>query len=152
VPPLESSSFRIRTAASAEEEALFDIWWRSASHTHTFLSQDALAVLVPSVRRLRLATPDTWVLCEGAGQPIAFIMLNGPHVDALFVAPEWIGRGAGGALLRHARSLHKRLTVDVNEQNIPALSFYRAKGFVVSGRSETDDEGRPFPLLHLTTG
>lgn len=125
MPRPESKSFWIRRAASDEVKVLFDIWWRSAS-------------------------PDTWVLCEGAGQPIGFLMLKGSHVDPLFIAPEWIGRGAGGALLRHARSLRKRLTVDVNEQNVPALTFYRANGFVVSGRSDTDDEGRPFPLIHLT--
>jgi putative acetyltransferase len=41
------------------------------------------------------------------------------------------------------------LTVDVNEQNPEALAFYRACGFTVAGRSEVDDAGRPFPLLHL---
>lgn len=131
---------------------LFDIWWRSASHSHTFLNQQDLTALVPSVRSLRLATLDTWVLCEDAGHPVGFLVLSGGHVDALFVAPEWIGRGVGSALLHHARSLHKQLTVNVNEQNIAAMSFYSAKGFVVSGRSEIDDEGRPFPLLHLTEG
>lgn len=92
------------------------------------------------------------MLCAGAGNPIGFLVLSGAHVDALFVAPDWIRRGVGGALLNHARSLRQRLTVNVNEQNGSALSFYRAQGFVVSGRSQTDDEGRPFPLLHLTEG
>ena len=53
-------------------------------------------------------------------------------------------------LVRHARRLHGRLTVDVNEQNRTALKFYQALGFVRVGRSATDDTGRPFPLLHLS--
>jgi hypothetical protein len=39
--------------------------------------------------------------------------------------------------------------VDVNEQNPGVCRFYQACGFVVEGRSELDDAGRPFPLLHL---
>jgi putative acetyltransferase len=42
------------------------------------------------------------------------------------------------------------LTVDVNEQNPEAVAFYLALGFHVVGRSATDAEGRPFPLLRLS--
>jgi hypothetical protein len=40
-------------------------------------------------------------------------------------------------------------SVDVNEQNPQAMGFYLRMGFAVAGRSETDDVGRPFPILHL---
>jgi putative acetyltransferase len=39
--------------------------------------------------------------------------------------------------------------VDVNEQNDGAIGFYGHLGFEVTGRSEFDDQGRPYPLLHL---
>jgi putative acetyltransferase len=41
------------------------------------------------------------------------------------------------------------LTVDVNEQNTYAAAWYLRRGFVTIGRSETDADGRPYPLLHL---
>jgi putative acetyltransferase len=37
----------------------------------------------------------------------------------------------------------------VNEQNEGACAFYRKLGFRQVGRSELDDSGRPFPILHL---
>ena len=40
----------------------------------------------------------------------------------------------------------------MNEQNQDALRFYRACGFVVETRSDTDGDGRPFPLLHMRRG
>jgi putative acetyltransferase len=40
-------------------------------------------------------------------------------------------------------------TVDVNEQNVGAVAFYRRIGFEVEGRSEVDSTGKPFPLLHM---
>ena len=39
--------------------------------------------------------------------------------------------------------------LDVNEQNPEAIAFYTRRGFEVIGRSETDDAGRPYPLLHM---
>ena len=39
--------------------------------------------------------------------------------------------------------------VDVNEQNASAVDFYTRRGFAVVGRRDSDDEGRPYPLLHL---
>ena len=75
--------------------------------------------------------------------------LGGSQIESLFLAPEFLRRGAGRRMIDHARSLHSELTVDVNEQNADAVAFYQAVGFVVERRSELDDQGRPYPLLHL---
>lgn len=37
----------------------------------------------------------------------------------------------------------------MNEQNPQAVGFYLHYGFVQTGRSPLDGEGRPFPLLHM---
>lgn len=139
----------IRRAMSQESERLFDVWWRSVRATHSFLSEADLQMLAPQVRDLGLAQLDTWVLCDDGQRPVGFLVMNRHHIEALFIVPEWLRRGAGTRLVRHARSLRGALTVDVNEQNTAALRFYEAMGFAVVGRSATDGAGRPFPLLHL---
>lgn len=70
-------------------------------------------------------------------------------MESLFLAPEFHRRGGGRRLVDYARTLRGELMVDVNEQNTPAIGFYKACGFVVEGRSELDDTGRPYPLLHM---
>jgi putative acetyltransferase len=70
-------------------------------------------------------------------------------VVALFIDPDSFRKGAGRRLLDHARTLKGHLTLDVNEQNPQAVRFYEACGFQVVGRSPVDDQGRPFPLLHM---
>ncbi len=59
------------------------------------------------------------------------------------------GKGIGKLMIAHAKAVGNPLTVDVNEQNLQGVGFYRHMGFVETGRSETDDQGRPYPLLHL---
>jgi putative acetyltransferase len=139
----------IREAHPGDHDALVDIWLRSVRASHTFLTEDDIQSLLPLVRDAALAELELWVLCEDGGAPIGFLGLSGASVEALFIAPEWTRRGGGRLLLDHARRLKGALTVEVNEQNPEALRFYEACGFEVVGRSATDRDGRPFPLLHL---
>ena len=139
----------IREASPDDREVLLEIWLRSVRATHTFLTEDDIQSLLPMVRDGALVGLELGVLCSDTGQPVGFMGLSGDKVEALFLAPEHRRRGGGRMLLDHARRLKGPLTVDVNEQNPEALRFYEACGFEVTGRSATDSDGSPFPLLHL---
>jgi putative acetyltransferase len=139
----------IRRATPADREALFDVWLRSARATHTFVSEEDMRSFIPLVRDYLASEAEFWVLCSDAGAVAGLMGLTGGKMDALFLAPEHQRRGGGRRLVRHARELRGELTVDVNEQNAAACRFYEACGFVVEGRSELDDTGRPYPLLHM---
>jgi putative acetyltransferase len=76
--------------------------------------------------------------------------LSGAIIDSLFLAPELFRQGGATLPINHARRLKGPLSVDVNEQNRPALAFYLLRGFSVVSRSPVDADGRPFPLLHLS--
>jgi putative acetyltransferase len=100
---------------------------------------------------LRDGAMEVWVVVAADGTAIGWMGLAGSHVEALFVAPEARGTGAGRQCIEHAqaRAPTAALTVDVNEQNPAAAGFYRRLGFVQVGRSPLDSTGRPFPILHL---
>ena len=73
-----------------------------------------------------------------------------PLAALLLVAAAPAQQAQTGALLvDHAWSLNPNLTVDANEQAANAVAFYVNRGFRVVGRSETDRDGRPYPLIHL---
>lgn len=61
-------------------------------------------------------------------------------------------RGLGKALLHEAVRVHGARKLDANGQNGQARGFCEHCGFVVGGRSETDDQGEPFSLLHMELG
>jgi len=140
----------IRIATPADHETLLDRWLTSVRATHTFVSAADIESLIPEVRHyLGSGESQIWVACEDTGAIMGFMGLSGSKMEALFLAPQFHGRGAGRELVRHAHSLCSDLTVDVNEQNTAARRFYEACGFVVEGRSELDEQGRPYPLLHM---
>jgi len=139
----------IRPSTPADCEALFDCWLQSVRATHTFVSQEHIEEMAPQVRAYLASDAELWVACDDAGAAMGFMGLSAGRIDSMFLAPEFIGRGIGRQLVRHAQSQWAELAVDVNEQNEGATRFYEACGFVVSGRSERDEQGRPYPLLHM---
>jgi putative acetyltransferase len=140
----------IRRAVPADRDVLFDIWLRSVRATHGFVSPEDIQSMIPLVKDyLASSEPEFWVVSSDDGAMMGFMGLSGSKMEALFLAPEFRGRGAGRQLVQHARTLRGELTTDVNEQNDAARRFYEGCGFVVEGRSELDDAGRPYPLLHM---
>jgi putative acetyltransferase len=142
---------QIRSATAADIHALVALWERSVRETHDFLTEADIVDLRPRVvDALDDEGLDLWVLLDPDGTPIGFLGLAGDDISALFLDPAHLGRGGGRLLVSHAQRLRGgELTVDVNEQNPAAREFYEALGFTVVGRSPLDDEGRPFPLLHM---
>lgn len=138
----------IRPAVPEDAARNLQIWREAVRATHDFLTPEDLAAIDALVAE-HLPAMASWVKTDAHGRPLGFMALAGAHIDALFVDPASHGRGIGRALVAHARTLHPDLTVDVNEQNPLATGFYERLGFRRTGRSETDDQGRPYPLLHL---
>ena len=138
----------IRRSRPDEGDKLTAIWCRSVDATHDFLTKAYRKELEEMVRAFLPEAP-LWVAVNTEDQPIAFMLLTGDHMDALFVDPDVRGCGVGKLLIEHARSLTRKLTTNVNEQNEQAVGFYQKMGFRVTGRSETDDLGQPYPLLNL---
>lgn len=138
----------IRRSRHDEGEKLVAIWRRSVDATHDFLSKEYRVELETLVSSFLPEAP-LWVAVTEKDEPVAFMLLTGEHMDALFVAPTVRGCGVGKLLIEHALTLAPKLTTNVNEQNEQAVGFYQKMGFKVTGRSETDDLGKPYPLLHL---
>ncbi len=139
---------RIMQCGKADYAALAGIWERSVRATHDFLSQDSIKEIGKALLSDYFPNVDLYVAVDN-GSPVGFIGLSGNSIEMLFIDSGKQGCGYGTELVDFARQ--RGVTkVDVNEQNPAALNFYRAKGFSIIGRDETDEAGRPYPILHLS--
>lgn len=128
-------------------EVLLQIWERSVRATHLFLS-DA------EVNRIKEYVPRAFegvahLIVAEAEKPVAFMGTQNGRLEMLFVAPEERGRGIGRQLLQYGVESYGVFEVTVNEQNPQAVGFYERMGFETYKRTNTDEEGAPYPLLYV---
>lgn len=140
----------LRRARPSDISRLVEVWLNAVRATHHFLTEADIQALLPVVRDVVLPNlEEMWLVCDDDDVAVGFMALDGRSLEALFIDPSHLRRGGGRCLVEHARRLKGPLVVGVNEQNPAAIGFYVALGFEVIGRSPVDDEGRPFPILHM---
>lgn len=127
---------------------LSEIWKRSVRASHSFLSEIDIIEIKRALPAEYFPKVELYALIDN-NMTVGFIGLSANMIEMLFIDDAQRGRGYGTALIEFAKS-HGATKVDVNEQNPSALQFYKAKGFRVTGRDETDEAGRPYPILHLS--
>jgi putative acetyltransferase len=137
------------TIGAAEYPALVAIWRSAVDATHDFLAK-AHRDEIESHLASDYFPAVTISVAEIDGRPVGFSGVLDGNLEMLFVDAAQRGDGVGTALLRHAIAEQGVTRVDVNEQNEAAAGFYVHRGFHVVGRSETDEAGRPYPLLHMS--
>lgn len=128
---------------------LTQVWADSVRATHTFLSPEDFAAIAREVPQALRQVPVLTVAWDGE-TPAGFLGLAGHSLEMLFLSPAYLGRGEGSALFRRAMAQHYIAQITVNEQNSRALAFYLRRSYKVHHRTPTDDQGRPYPILHLT--
>lgn len=132
-----------------DADTLVGVWEASARATHHFLSEADYEFLKPLVLPGLLGLQQLFGARTADGKLVGFVGVDDDKMEALFVHPDWFRTGVGRLLADHAVTQLGARTVDVNEQNEQALSFYLHLGFRQYGRSEVDGQGKPFPLIHL---
>lgn len=141
----------LRPSLPSDAEAVVDLWRRAVDATHHFLSVDDRRAIDAEVAGFLPQAP-LLLAVDADDRPQGFMLLDGSHMEALFIDPDVHGRGIGRRLVEHALARYRPLTTDVNAQNPQALGFYQRIGFVETGRSDLDSQGRPYPLIHLRLG
>lgn len=129
-------------------ERLLAVWESSVRATHLFLTED-------EILRIRDYVPQALngaahlVIAEETGCPVAFMGVADGCLEMLFVEAGYRGSGCGKALLQYGMERYGVDSLTVNEQNPQAVGFYSHMGFQMVRRSETDEQGGPYPILYM---
>jgi len=138
----------IKQATKEDYKELVEIWEQAIRATHNFVTEEDILYYRRKIPNEFFPNVKLWKYIAD-NKICGFIGLS-EIVEMLFVKPSYFRKGIGGRLLDFAIENEGMRRLDVNEQNIGALKFYLSKGFKVVGCSETDSEGKPYPILHMT--
>ncbi|HHQ4552951.1 GNAT family N-acetyltransferase [Aeromonas allosaccharophila] len=139
----------IVAVSRADYPALIDLWEASVRATHHFLPEAEILALRPLILKHYFDAVTLHCVRTEEGHIAGFSGVLVRKLEMLFVAPDARGGGVGRQLVAHAIGQCGATMVDVNEQNEQAVGFYRKMGFVETGRSPLDGQGKPYPLLHM---
>ena len=128
---------------------LINVWEKSVRSSHFFLTEKDIAFYKPLIRNQYLQAVRLFVIRDENQKINAFLGLSDEMIEMLFVDPTAQRRGLGSILIDFAYEKENIKFVDVNEDNKRALSFYLKKGYKIISRDAFDNQGKPFPILHL---
>lgn len=130
-------------------ERLVKVWKDSVKETHLFLSAAEIDKIQSYIPQALESIAHLIVAEGGDGLLLAFMGIAERKLEMLFVAPQERGRGVGRRLLEYGIKEYAVNELGVNEQNPQARGFYEHMGFRVYKRTETDEQGGPYPILYM---
>ena len=139
----------IKNITDKDMTDILQVWESSVKATHLFLTEAEIVSLRSFVEEGVKFISNLAVIRDEEGTIQAFIGVHDNKIEMLFVKDTCRGKGLGKHLVNWAINTLNIKFVDVNEQNEQGLGFYKYMGFEVFDRSELDEQGNPFPILHM---
>lgn len=137
-----------KKASQKDYSEIIKVWEESVIATHDFLSEeDRLSIKKEIPKYLSMVDVQLWY---DEDELIGFSGIHQRNLEMLFLRPQEIGKGFGKQIISQLINEFKIQTLDVNEDNYNAVSFYKKVGFKVISRSELDDQNRPYSTLHMS--
>lgn len=138
----------IRALNKTDYNRLVDIWESSVLNTHDFLKEEDFNYYKENIPNY--FSHVNLIGYEFEGILVGFLGYAEENLEMLFIHNDFRRKGIGKQLLDFALCNYKITNVEVNEQNIQAINFYKKEGFEVFNRTETDEAGKNYPLLQMT--
>ena len=117
--------------------------------THLFLSEKEIEKIKEYVPQALKKIGHLIIIVNEINNPVAFMGIENYKLEMLFVSAVRRGKGLGTKLIQYGIREYSINELTVNEQNPEAKGFYEHNGFQVYKRTETDEQGNPYPLLYM---
>lgn len=112
---------------------------------HNFVPAEFWKNQLTNMRNVYIPNSTTW-LYEQDNRSIGFFSLSHDTLAAVFVHPDFQGKGIGKKLLNKAKSLRNQLNLTVYSENTHSVEFYTKQGFLIV-QEQTDVHTKRKELL-----
>lgn len=146
---LDMEIFEVKDRNSLLIRQLLSVWESSVKATHHFLTESEREGIKRYIPQALSEIPHLIIVKNENQVPMGFMGIVEQHLEMLFIAHEARGKGLGKKLLQYGIEKYAINDLAVNEQNPLAKGFYEHMGFKVYKRTDTDEQGNPYPLLYM---
>ncbi|MDR3347731.1 MAG: GNAT family N-acetyltransferase [Helicobacteraceae bacterium] len=146
---LRDKRYVLSEVGKNEYDEIINVWEISVRSSHTFLKEKDILFYKKEIYDKWLDSVKLFAIKDEFGKMIGFMGTSDQKIEMLFILPRMQGKGVGKTFVDYALNKLRLTKVDVNEQNQNAVLFYYKMGFALKARSQTDTEGKPYPILHL---
>ena len=139
----------VRALQKRDIDRVANIWLNTNLKAHYFIADQYWKRNFELVKEMLLQA-EVYVY-ENDQKIQGFIGLNGEHIEGIFVSEEMQSQGIGKLLLDYIKVRKTRLSLNVYQKNIRAISFYQREGFEIQceGVDEATDEKEYVMQWHL---
>ncbi|MDQ0362630.1 acetyltransferase [Breznakia pachnodae] len=141
--------YEIQNRTDVLIDQLYWVWKHSVKATHLFLSDQEIENIAELIPTYLNKTTHLIVAENELNEPVAFMGIDDKKLEMLFIDPNERGKGLGKELINYGIAHYDINELGVNEQNEQATAFYKHMGFQTYNRSETDEQGNPYPILYM---
>ncbi|MGF1684262.1 N-acetyltransferase [Photobacterium minamisatsumaniensis] len=130
----------IRQYTSQDIETVLDIWLTASIKAHDFVKPEFWESQLSAMRDIYIPASKSYVF-EVDSKVVGFYSLYENLLAAIFVSPEWQGKGIGKQLIAHAKQQSSELTLNVYKDNEATYKFYLAQGFKIDNEHVCEHTG-----------
>lgn len=140
----------IRQYRESDLAGILSSWENASKIAHPFLEEEFLEQERYNIPNMYLPNADTWV-AEVNDIVVGFMALIGNEVGAIFVEPDFQGKGLGKSLMDKAKAIHGALEVEVFKENHIGRKFYSVYGFEQIEEKTHEQTGNKLLRLRFKT-
>jgi len=119
---------------------IIDVWYATSKICHDFVNNDYWLACKDDIANKYIPSAET-VVAKYEGKIVGFVSLVDNILAAIFVLPDYQGKGIGQKLLMNAFEKRDSLLLTVYEKNTSARRFYQSHKFMELGKSVDEHTG-----------
>lgn len=142
----------IRHLTCKDIDRVMDIWLKSATKAHDFISESYWYNNYDIVKNVYLPMSETFVYEDKEGIKGFMSIVSNEFIGALFVDHQYQGCGIGKELINYAIDKYKELNLTVYMENKKSVEFYLNRGFEIVQEQTNEDSGYSEYLMKKVDG
>jgi putative acetyltransferase len=139
----------IRNFESLDMNDVLDIWLEASIKAHSFIGREFWESNIDDMRKMYIPLSENYVFSDN-GVIRGFFSLQEDTLAAIFVSPNFQGKGVGRQLMDKAKSLRRKLNLTVYRENPKSIQFYSKCGFTIINEKVDERTGHIEILMEFS--